>query len=57
MRRSAQDDGFLGGWKYNWLDMQKTRKAQKVTGSQDDGFAGVLTENIPIGLTLMGRQC
>jgi hypothetical protein len=48
---------FWGGWKYNWLDMQKTRKAQKVTGSQDDGFAGVLTENIPIGLTLMGRQC
>jgi hypothetical protein len=19
--RSAQDDGFAGGWKYNWLNM------------------------------------
>jgi hypothetical protein len=35
-QRFAQDDGFVGGSKYNWLDMQKTRKLEKVTGSQDD---------------------
>jgi hypothetical protein len=32
VRRSAQDDGFVGGLEYNWLNMQKTRKDQKVTG-------------------------
>jgi hypothetical protein len=25
----SQDDGFVGGLKYNWLDMQKTRNARK----------------------------
>jgi hypothetical protein len=25
-KRFAQDDGFVGGLKYSWLDMQKTRK-------------------------------
>ena len=32
VRRSAQDDGFVGGrkgLKYSWLDMQKTRKDRK----------------------------
>jgi hypothetical protein len=29
VRRFAQDDGFVGGLKYNWLDMQKTRKDRK----------------------------
>jgi hypothetical protein len=27
--------------------MQKTRKIEKVTGSQDDDFVGVLKKNIP----------
>jgi hypothetical protein len=35
-KRFAQDDGFVGGLKYNGLDMQKTRKDRKVTGSRDD---------------------
>jgi len=29
VRRSAQDDDFVGGLKYSWLDMQKTRKDRK----------------------------
>jgi hypothetical protein len=29
MRRSAQDDDFVGGLEYNWLNMQKTRKDRK----------------------------
>ena len=31
VRRFAQDDGFVGGLEYNWLNMQKTRKIEKVT--------------------------
>jgi hypothetical protein len=27
---------LLGGLKYSWLDMQKTRKIEKVTSSRDD---------------------
>src|ERR1700722_9020146 len=27
--RSAQDDGFVGGLEYNWLNMQETRKDRK----------------------------
>jgi hypothetical protein len=30
------------GLKCSWLDTQKTRKIEKVTGSQDDGFVGGL---------------
>ena len=41
VRRSAQDDGFVGGLEYNWLNMQKARTIEKITGSKDDGFAGV----------------
>jgi hypothetical protein len=29
VRRSAQDDGFVGGSNCNWLDMQKTGKDRK----------------------------
>ena len=29
VRRSAQDDDFVGGLEYNWLNMQKTRKDRK----------------------------
>src|ERR1700688_1817329 len=36
MRRSAQDDGFVGGLKYSWLDMQKTRKDRKSHRLSDD---------------------
>jgi hypothetical protein len=28
-KRFAQDDGFVGGLKYSWLDVQKTRKDRK----------------------------
>ena len=28
-KRFAQDDGFVGGLEYKWLNMQKTRKDQK----------------------------
>jgi hypothetical protein len=45
VRGSAQDDDFIGGGEYNWLNMQKTRKIEKVTGSQDDGFVGRLEYN------------
>jgi hypothetical protein len=41
VRRSAQDDEFIGGLEYNRLNMQKTRKDRKVTGSQDDDFVGI----------------
>ena len=34
VRGSAQDDDFVGGLEYNWLNMQKTRKIEKVTGSE-----------------------
>jgi hypothetical protein len=40
-KRSAQDDGFVGRLEYNWLNMQKHEKIEKVTGSQDDDFVGV----------------
>jgi hypothetical protein len=39
-KRFAQDDGFVGGLKYSWLDMQKTRKDQKVTSRRDDKGGG-----------------
>jgi hypothetical protein len=39
VRGSAQDDDFVGG-EYNWLNMEKTRKIEKVTGSQEDDFVG-----------------
>src|SRR5580700_3838553 len=29
VRRSAQDDDFVGGLEYNWFNMQKTRKDRK----------------------------
>ena len=29
VRRSAQDDGFVGGLEYNWLNLQKTQKSKK----------------------------
>ena len=29
MRRSAQDDEFVGGLEYNWFNLQKTRKRSK----------------------------
>jgi hypothetical protein len=41
-RRFAQDDGFvrrLEKQKNIWLGVQKTRKTEKVTGSQNDVFA------------------
>ena len=28
-KRFAQDDGFVGGLKYSWLDKQKTREDRK----------------------------
>jgi hypothetical protein len=34
-KRFAQDDGFVGGLQYNWLDMQKTPK--------DRGFRDEIT--------------
>jgi hypothetical protein len=40
VRRSAQDDGFVGGPEYNWLNMQEHEKIAKVTGSEDDDFVG-----------------
>jgi hypothetical protein len=33
-------DGFAGGLKYGWLDMQKTQKDRKITGSRDDKEEG-----------------
>src|ERR1700746_3588565 len=35
-KRFAQDDAFVAGLKYSWLDMQKHEKIEKVTGSRDD---------------------
>ena len=55
-KRFAQDDGFVGGLKYSWLDMQKTRKIEKVTGSQDDVFVVSLKKNIPNKVALMGLR-
>ena len=47
---------LLGGLRYSWLDMQEARKIKKVTGSQDDGFAGILMKNILSKLALMGLR-
>jgi hypothetical protein len=38
VRRSAQDDGCAEGLKHIRPGVRKTRKIEKVTGSQDDGF-------------------
>jgi len=46
MGRFAQDDGFVEGAKTR-LVVQRQEKIEKVTGSQDDDFVGVLTKNIP----------
>jgi hypothetical protein len=40
---------ILWGLEYNWFNMQKTRKIEKVTGSQDDDLAG--------GLNTTGSIC
>ena len=56
MRRSAQDDGFVRGLEYNWLNMQKHEKIEKVTGSRDDDFVGVLRKTFPNRLALMRRS-
>jgi hypothetical protein len=45
VRRSAQDDGFVGGLEYNCLNMQKTRKIRKVTALRMTGFIGGLEYN------------
>jgi hypothetical protein len=50
----SQDDGFVGGPEYNWLNMQKHEKIEKVTAAQGDGFVEVLKKNIPNKLALMG---
>jgi hypothetical protein len=34
--------------------MRQARKIEKVTGSQDDDFVGILKKNIPNKLALMG---
>jgi hypothetical protein len=33
---------ILSGLEYNWLNMQKARKIEKVLGAQDDDFVGGL---------------
>jgi hypothetical protein len=43
---------LLWGLEIQLVGVQKTRKIEKITGSQDDGFAGVLTKKIRS--TLMG---
>jgi hypothetical protein len=45
VRRSAQDDGFVRGLEYNWLNSRKHEKIEKVTASQDDGFVRGLEYN------------
>jgi hypothetical protein len=45
-----------GGLKYSSLDIQKTRKIEKVTGSQDDVFVVSFEENIPNKLAFYGTQ-
>jgi hypothetical protein len=52
--RFAQDDGFVRGLEMQVVGCRKHVKIEKVTGSQDDGFVGVLMKNIPGRLTLMG---
>ena len=44
----------LWGVKSIRLATQKNEKIEKVTGSQDDDFVGVLKKNIPSRLALMG---
>ena len=45
-KRFAQDDGFVGGLETaDWI-CRKHEKIEKVTGSQDDDFVGVLKKNI-----------
>jgi hypothetical protein len=39
-----------------WLGVQKHRKIEKVTGSQDDDFVGGLKKNTPKRLTLVGLR-
>jgi hypothetical protein len=41
-KRFAQDDGFVGGLKIQLIGIS----IEKVTGSQDDVFVGVLKKNI-----------
>jgi hypothetical protein len=54
-KRFAQDDGFVGGLKYSWLDMQKTRKIEKVTGSRDDkGESSVSSRDCLLGKETAG---
>jgi hypothetical protein len=48
-KRFAQDDGFVGGLKYSWLEMQKTRndrKRHKLSGRQRGGWV------FPVGIGL-----
>ena len=52
----AQDDAFLGGTEKHLVGCKKRERIEKVTGSQDDDFVGVLTKNILNKLTLMRRQ-
>jgi hypothetical protein len=42
----AQDDGFVGGLKYRWLDMQEHEKIEKVTGSRDDNSVCVVMNSL-----------
>jgi hypothetical protein len=42
VRRSAQDDGFVRGLEIQLVGCRKHEKIEKVTGSQDDDFVGVL---------------
>jgi hypothetical protein len=47
---------LLGGLKFSWLECRKHEKIEKVTGSQDDVFVGVLKKNILNKLALMGLR-
>jgi hypothetical protein len=53
VRRSAQDDGVVGGLEIRLVGCRKHEKIEKVTGSQDDVFVGILKKNIPNKLALM----
>jgi hypothetical protein len=37
----SQDDGFVGGLKYNCWICRKQEKIEKATAAQDDDFVGV----------------
>jgi hypothetical protein len=54
--RFAQDDGFVWGLETQLVGCRKREKIEKVTGSQDDDFVGIWTENILNKLALMGRS-